>query len=167
MEVYRDVKGYEGLYQVSNLGNVKSLNYNRGGKERILKPSYSVGYLKVSLCLNKAVKNRKIHQLVAEAFLNHKSCGHNLVVNHINFNKTDNRVDNLEIVTARENCNHKHIKSSSKYTGVTWYKSSKKWMSQITINGKNKHLGYFDSELKASNAYELALNKIKNELCLV
>ena len=77
-EVWKDVKNYEGLYQVSNLGNVKSLRFN---KERILKTSLSgIGYHKVSLCDVGLVKTHKIHKLVAIAFLDHTPCGFELVV---------------------------------------------------------------------------------------
>jgi hypothetical protein len=157
-EEFRDVEGYEGLYQVSNLGNVKSLIY---GKERILKLSFDgSGYLKIDLYKNKIQKTIHIHQLVAMAFLNHTPCGMKLVVNHKDFNKLNNNVENLEIVTSRENTNKKHFKSSSKYTGVNWHKNRNKWQSQILINGKIIYLGLFKTELEASNAYELKLKTL-------
>ena len=154
-EEFRDVDGYDGVYQVSNLGRVKSLWF---GKERILKGKINTpGYLDIGLYKDNKGKTRAIHQLVSVAFLGHKPGGYKLVVNHINFNKLDNRAVNLEIVTARENTNHKHLKSTSFYTGVSWHKKSKKWNSQIYVNGKVKHLGVFTDELEASNAYQIAL----------
>ncbi len=157
-EEFRDVDGYDGVYQVSNLGRVKSFKF---GKERILKVNInSSGYLTIGLYKDNKEKRRTIHQLVAVAFLGHKMGGYKLVVNHINFNKLDNRVVNLEIVTARENTNRKHLKSSSIYTGVCWHKKSKKWNSQIYVNGKIKNLGYFTDELEASNAYQIALKNL-------
>ena len=93
-EVWRPVRGYEGLYEVSNYGRVKSLKRNTA-HERIMKPiKDSYGYLIV--CLNKNGKqtNKKIHRLVAEAFIPNPN---NLPqVNHKNEIKTDNRVENLE-----------------------------------------------------------------------
>lgn len=157
MEEFRNIEGYEGYYEVSNYGNVKSFHRN---KETILKPTFSKGYFQVTLCKKGSVKYKTIHKLVAEAFLNHKPCGSKLVINHINFNILDNRVENLEIVTTRENSNQKHLKSSSKYTGVSWDKNSNKWKSQIWINRKKKHLGYFINELEASNAYQNELKQI-------
>jgi len=158
MEIWKEVKGYEGIYEVSNLGNVKSLNYNGTKKEKELKICYdSDGYCIVSLFKNKVSKTRKVHQLVAESFLNHTPNGMKLVVNHINFIRNDNRLENLEIISQRINTNLKHLKSSSKYTGVSWYKSMNKWVSQIKINGKQKNLGYFKTELEAHNAYQKAL----------
>jgi hypothetical protein len=162
-EIWKDILDYEGLYQVSNLGNIKSLNYRGHGNEGLLKPSLnSKKYYLVGLCKNKKSKSKQVHQLVAMSFLNHKPCGHKLVVNHINFIKTDNRLENLEIITQRENANHKHLKSTSKYVGVYWSNKSKKWISQITIGEIPKNLGSFDNELEASQYYENAVIAIKN-----
>jgi hypothetical protein len=158
MEIWKEVKGFDG-YLISNLGNVKSFRRNR---EKILNPAIdSSGYLTVSLYDNKIKCTKKIHQLVAVAFLNHNNCGYKLVVNHINFNKIDNNVFNLEVVSARVNCNRKHLKSSSKYTGVGWHKQHLKWHAQIIIDKKKIHLGYFINEIDASNAYQEKLLSIQ------
>lgn len=151
IEIYKDIIGYEGLYKVSNLGNVKNI------KDKQMKLSLYYGYLKVNLTTDRISKTRLVHQLVAESFLNHKRCGFKLVINHIDFNKSNNNVNNLEIITARENCNKKHLKSSSIYTGVSWNKRASKWQSYIMINGKQKHLGLFSDELEASNQYKKEL----------
>ena len=165
MEIWKDVEDYEGMYQVSNLGRVKSLARKSSAghnlQEKIRKtPINTHGYSSVVLCKDGSKKTEAVHQLVAVAFLNHEPCGFNLVVNHIDFNKTNNNVNNLEIVTTRENTNRKHVKSSSKYTGVSWYKPSSKWKATIGINGKQEHLGYFKCEIAASRAYQTALNEI-------
>lgn len=169
MEVWKSIKDYPN-YEISNLGNVKSLKrikLNKGKypfiiNEKILKKATDAyGYYHVRLSNNSIVKTCKIHQLVSEAFLNHIPCGYKLVVNHINFIKTDNRIENLELITVRENTNRKHLKSNSKYTGVSWSKSNKKWQSQIFINGKNIHLGFYDNEIKAHLAYINKLNDIQ------
>lgn len=107
-EIWRDIQGYEGLYQVSNLGRVKSLKRktinNRCFKERILKTGLeTVGYYSVVLCKEKQ-KTKTIHRLVAETFIpnpNNYPC-----VNHKNGIKTDNRIENLEWCTYRENTKH-------------------------------------------------------------
>lgn len=108
-EVWKDIDGYEG-YQVSNLGNVKSLNYKCTGKERILSPGIKNGYLYVGLCKDGKRKDYYIHRLVAEAFIPNPfklPC-----VNHKNEDKTDNRVENLEWCTYSYNntYNNRHLK---------------------------------------------------------
>lgn len=158
IEIWKDVIGYESLYKISNLGNIKSLGNNKTRKEKSLKPSISsTGYLNVVLGKKGKKIGKTIHQLVAEAFLNHKPCGYKLVINHKNFIRDDNRVENLEIVSQRVNTNKKHIRSTSKYVGVYWHKSNKHWSSSIQINGKQKHLGTFKTEIDAHNAYQKAL----------
>ena len=95
MEEWRDIKGYEGKYMVSNKGNIKSLNYRRTGKEKIIKgvPD-GHGYLQVKLYKDGKDKKGKIHRLVAQAFLENPNSLPE--VNHKNEDKTDNRVENLE-----------------------------------------------------------------------
>lgn len=167
MEIWKDIPGYEGLYQINNLGVVKSLfRYDSMGRiiyEKTLTQHNSNGYLKVTLCKNRISKRFSVHQLIAMAFLNHKPCGFKLVVNHINFIKTDNRVENLEIVTHRENTNRKHLESTSKYVGVHLDKEKNKWRSTIVVNGKQKHLGYFIDEIDAHNTYQKALSELNKK----
>ena len=117
----------------------------------------SKGYLKVGLYKDGKIKVRVIHQLVAESFLNHTVDGHKLVVDHISNVKTDNKLENLQLITSRENVSKDRKGGTSKYTGVCWYSRYNKWLSRIDINGKTKNLGYFNIELEASNAYQLAL----------
>lgn len=160
-EIWKDIKGYDN-YKISSFGNVKSLNYMNTKTESILKIKLDKsGYYHVGLWKNGVPKTRTVHSLVAESFLNHTACGRKLVINHIDFNKLNNNVDNLEIVTMRENSNRKHIKSSSVFVGVSWYKRYKKWMAQIVINKTRINLGYFTSEIEASNAYQNKLQQLK------
>lgn len=164
-EEFRDIPGYEGIYQVSNLGNVKSLPrniYNYKGsflsKEKVLKPGKnSRGYYSVNLFQDSKVSNFQIHILVAKAFLGHQPCGHKLVVDHINNDKSDNSLENLQLITHRVNLS-KDKKGVSKYTGVHWCNAKKRWVSKILINGKQIHLGSYNCELAASLAYQ---NKLK------
>jgi len=159
-EIWKDIKDYEGLYQISNLGRVKSLYFNN---ERILKVQQKTnGYFIVSLCKDAINKTKKVHQLVAIAFLGHIPCGNNLVVDHINRIKTDNHLENLQVITHRENLS-KDKKGTSKYTGVSWCKRNKKWFCSIRINKIQKQLGYFKIELEAHQAYQLALKELLNE----
>lgn len=167
-EIFKDVPGYEGIYQVSNLGRVKSLeridSNNHPVKERILKASdRGHGYLSVSLA-NGGIKYKRVHQLVAMAFLNHIPNGYMLVCDHINNIKNDNRLSNIRIITNRENTNLKHIKSSSQFTGVSWEKKNHKWRARIQINGKDKNLGMFTNEIEASEAYQNKLATLNTKL---
>jgi len=155
-EIWKEIDYYKD-YKISNLGNVKSLKFS---KERILKYNITKsGYCQVILCKNGKTKEKKIHQLVAIAFLNHNIRGHEVVINHKNFIKTDNRAENLELVTQRENTNRKHCKSSSEYVGVYWNKKLNKWQSSILINKKSKYLGVFNIEIDAHLAYQKELTK--------
>ena len=159
-EIWKDVVGYEGVYEVSDLGNVKSLKFN---KEKVLTNNLNRnGYLQVGLSKRGRVKSKGIHQLVAEAFLNHKPCGFKLVVDHQNGVRKDNRLENLQIITSRKNTSKDIKGGTSKYTGVSWCKKSNKWRSQININNKVKYLGSFTDELKASEVYQNELSNIIN-----
>ena len=158
-EIYKDIPNYEGHYQVSNLGNVKSIKFK---KERILKCSYTkTGYGFVNLCLNNKVTLRQVHQLVAMAFLNHKPNGHTLVVDHIDNNPLNNKLENLQVITQRQNSSKDKKGYSSKYVGVSWNKRSKKWMALLKLDGKLKSLGYFKDEYQAHLAYQKEIKKIK------
>jgi len=155
-EIWKDVLGYEGLYQVSNLGKVKSLN-----KSKILKPGKTpYGHLFVNLYKEKKAKSRTVHQLVAVAFLNHKPCRFEAVIDHVDNNRTNNIVSNLQITTQRANLSKSNKEKTSKYIGVIWHKSSKKWRSSIRIGSSRKYLGYFENEFDAHLAYQKELNLI-------
>jgi hypothetical protein len=170
-EIWKDITGYEGIYQISNMGRVYSLPKDwiggSGGKRfhngKLLKEQENRGgYLYVNLYKNSKLKKYKTHQIVAMMFLNHIPCGYNLVVDHINNVKTDNRLSNLQLLSNRDNI-HKSLKShSSKYIGTHYNKNRSRWVSQIYINGKIKHLGSFDCELKAHLAYKQAIKEIQN-----
>ena len=156
-EIFKNVENYDGLYQVSNLGRVKSL-YNGG---RILKATISNNYLQVGFFKLKVQKKRKVHQLVAEAFLGHKTDGTTkLVVDHIDNNKLNNNLNNLQIISHRENISKDIMVKTSKYTGVCFDKKSKKWRSQIMNNRIKEHLGFYVNEIEASRAYQNRLKEI-------
>jgi hypothetical protein len=161
METYKYIPNYEGIYQVSNLGNVKSLKF---GYEKILKGGLSKGrYLTVSLNKNGNRKTYYIHKLVAMTFLNHKPKNHTLVIDHIDNNKLNNKLSNLQIITHRENSSKDKKGCYSKYTGVTWRKNRNKWQSSIKTNGVVKYLGNFKKEYDAHLAYQKALKEINND----
>jgi hypothetical protein len=158
-EIFKNVKDYEGLYQISNLGRVKSFVKWRGQPERILKgrPDKK-GYLNVILYKNKKSKNFRIHKLVALNFLKHGP--YNLVVDHINNIKTDNRLNNLQLITNRLNISKDVKNKTSKYTGVSYDKKNKKWRASISINKKQINLGRYNTQELARDKYINALNKL-------
>ena len=100
-EIWRDIEGYKGLYQISNKGHVKSLKW---GKERILRPMINTsGYYCIILCNDSVKKAFQLHRLVAQAFI--PNLYNKPQVNHLDENKLNNCVDNLEWATAKENIN--------------------------------------------------------------
>ena len=104
-EIWKDVKGYEGLYKVSDLGNVKSLNYNKTKAEKLMTPFVSNGYLRIRLHNKGIYKTHMVHRLVCFSFLENSIKDQ---VNHINGIKSDNRLINLEWVTQSENELHSY-----------------------------------------------------------
>jgi hypothetical protein len=141
-EEWRTILGYD--YEVSNLGNVKNV---KTGK--ILKCALVTnGYLQTTL-YNKGQKRFKVHRLVLQTF---NPTEEDLECNHKNHIKTDNRLCNLEWVSKSQNMRfRKKWKSLSKYKGVSFDK--KKWRTQCSLNGKQIHLGYFDTEEEGAKAY--------------
>ena len=100
-EIWDNIEGFEG-YQVSNLGRVKSLGNNKARKEKILKPFINKDcYHQVKLCKNGKAKTFMVHRLVYEAFCGEIPSGYE--VNHINEDKTDNRLCNLNLMTRKDN----------------------------------------------------------------
>lgn len=159
-------------YEISSNGRVKSLEkvrQVRNGffcirKEKILKPILDgkKNYLLISLRIDKKPKNYLVHRLVAQCFI--KNDANELTVNHKNGIKTDNRAENLEWCSQRENVSHCKGKEKklSKYVGVRLNRAgrdSKRWTSYIRIGIKRIYLGGFSTEIEASNAYKKALQE--------
>jgi hypothetical protein len=173
-EIWKDILGFEGLYQISNYGNVKSckrLVNSKSGSQRLVNEKLlslgkdKDGYLMAILCQDATKKTVKIHRLVADAFID-KINGKNLV-NHIDSEKSNNLFSNLEWVSSLENnCHRKSkLKYTSKYVGVSYHKRDKLFKAHIFINGKNIYLGSSKTEddaYKKRCDYELK-NNISNK----
>jgi len=171
IESWKDIPGYEGIYQISDAGRLKSLD---GFIEKLKGKSIKIGKL-LSICYdkkgyssrplfkNKKSKTFRIHVLVAMAFLGHIPCGYKVVVDHKNNNKKDNRVCNLQIITQRKNASKD--KKGDKYTcgstGVSFIESRKTpYECRIKISNKTIYLGVFKTEKEASDMYLKALKNI-------
>jgi hypothetical protein len=132
MEIWKEIKDYEGLYDISNLGRVKSLakyvnnskgtlNYN---KERILCNVKKNGYYKIKLCKEGKIKTLLVHRLIAIAFI--PNLENKPFINHINGIRDDNRIKNLEWCTPKENSTH------AVRIGLSDYKGEKNHKSKLT-----------------------------------
>lgn len=150
MEIWKDIKGYEGRYQVSTLGRIKSLVSYFGTHEKIMKgqPVWT-GYLRVCLVKDGKSKMHTIHRVVAETFIPNPQ--NKPIVNHIDGDITNNCVDNLEWVTFKENSN----KSKN-------VKTSQRWNSIKVIDSLGN---IFDSYREAGRHYGISANTVKND-CL-
>lgn len=164
-EIWKDIKGYEGLYQVSNLGNIRSLKFKNNiiEKERIrvLRQQLRNGYLTINLTKNGKRKNYQIHRLVAQEFISNPN--QYSIVNHKDYKKTNNRVDNLEWCTQKYNvnysiCNMKnkvHVKNTETY-GI-YYREKH---NNYEVNLKKKYYGKFSNYNEAKKKRDEILNEL-------
>lgn len=151
MEEFKDIEGYEGLYKISNLGNVK----NKHG--RILKPGISRGYLNVGMCKNKIQKTLYVHRLVAETFINNPE--NKEYIDHINGMKTDNRIENLRWATHSENMMNINVQSNNKLQIKGIRKCQESFQAYITKNRKctSKNFKELEEAISWRKAKELEL----------
>lgn len=155
-EIWRDVLGFEGLYQVSNLGKVKRLvrevhknnNLTQIFPEKLIPSQKHInGYYSVHLSNGIERKRLSLHRVVGMAFLD--KIPNKEEINHIDCDKSNNQLTNLEWVNRSENQSYafKFKQKTSKYTGVCFFKN--KWISNICINGKKIQIGKFNTEQEA------------------
>lgn len=178
-EIWKPVKGYEGLYEVSNLGRVRSLDrtITKAGrygmmdvvrKGKLLKPQLGKsGYLCIILCKLGKSKMIFVHRLVATSFIGDIDEEHE--VNHIDYNRTNNKLENLEIVTHAENMHHSAInfckphKSKRNELRCIWLYNGKKGMKYIVgIRHKRirTYIGRFSTLEEAIKARDKAYEEI-------
>lgn len=142
MEIWKDVVGYEGLYQVSNVGAIRSLDRKKTRNKGKQKVSWKMktpilrrkdGYLQINLWKDGEVKTEKVHRIVARAFL---GCGEEgQQINHKDWDRTNNRAENLEWCDAKYNAQHKSPEAMSKAGG--WCgKDRRRPIRQKTICGE-------------------------------
>lgn len=150
LEIWKPVLEFEGRYEVSNMGNVRGIK-----KGKLLSPTLRFGYPRVSLLLpNGKKKNAVVHRLVLEAFIGKSD----LTTDHINSIKTDNRLENLEYVSIREN-QHRKCSKVNDFVGTYFNKLNNKWKVQICVLNKRIWLGQYDTREEARKVYREAFEK--------
>ena len=150
VEEFRFIPDTNDEYMVSNLGNVKSLK--RGKEIYLKKPLSRAGYPHVALRVNGITKTKNVHQLVAITFLCHIPNGIGLVIDHIDNDKTNNNVYNLRIVSNKFN-------TTRSRKGYSFSKQKGKWHVRTMSNGKIFHVGFYNTEVEAREAYLNALKE--------
>lgn len=150
IEIWKIIPNYPD-YQISNLGNIQSLKFN---KIKPIKSSLSSGKLQTKLTKNGIQTNFKISTLVAITFLNYDFTTKK-VVKHLDNDKLNNRLDNLKIVSFRETCLNK-INSQSKHPTIQ--RNFSGFSSKFRLNGKRITLTKFQTEDEAFNAYKSMTN---------
>ena len=151
-EIWEQIKGYEDSYEVSDLGRVRSTKRN---KTIILKPQkHCRKYYSVGLYKNGNNKNYLIHRLVYENFVGDVPT--NLTIDHIDGDHFNNRLNNLQLLTNRENVSKYYAgtKKTSRFTGVCWHRN--RWQADIRKGNKKIRLGRFITESQAALAYQKA-----------
>lgn len=140
------------------------LSVSRGMKSKTLSPNdNSNGYKFVNLSVDNNIKQKYIHRIVVEAFIGEIPDGFH--VNHIDKNRGNNKLDNLEILCPSSNSAHANIgNGSSKYPAVSWNSSRKKWIGMFKYKNKSIYCGGFDTEEDAFKAVKLKAKEIGKEL---
>ena len=164
-EVWRSISGYV-EYQVSNIGRVRNASTGK-----ILKCRYrgkKKNYLAVALYKDGKQTNYSVHRLVANEFIPNPE--NKEQVDHIDGNKENNTFTNLRWATNSENqINNRHPRAhhTSVYKGVSLHKPSGKWISKITLNNHQIHLGLFSDEVLAAKTYDEKAKELFGEYAVL
>jgi len=166
MEIWKDIKDYEGYYQISNLGRVKSLyriiKHEAKGEiiilQKILKVWFSSGYFRITLWKNNKRKTKTIHRLIALNFIPNPE--NKKEINHKNGIKTDNRIENLEWCTHKENMHHAIKNGLINCKGESSL-SSKLIEKEILLIRKKRKEGYtYEALAKQFNVHLVTIFRI-------
>lgn len=156
-EIWKKIEDSDYKWEISNMGRLKRVEaFHKKYEGTItLGRKDNRGYRRISIKINGEYTEFKVHRLVARYFLNGYS--EELTVNHKNFDKSDNRLSNLELLTIRENIYHYQknkvqSESTSSRIGVAFHRGIGKWTTRITYNKKRYSLGVFDTEDEAVQA---------------
>lgn len=147
MEIYKDIIGFEGLYKISNLGNVFGIKRNKVLKNRINK----TGYYQIKLTKNSKRKSFLIHRLIAIHFI--PTDDFSLEVNHINADRKDFRIENLEWVTRNQNQKHSCV------IGNNFRKLNKEKVEKIRLD--NRKYKFISEEYGVSTSVICNIKKNK------
>ena len=166
-EIWKDISGYEGVYQISNIGRVRKTKNRKDGLPGnqflyMAKTDNGNGYDYITLHKNGTRKNHYIHRLVASAFIENpqkKNC-----VNHIDYNRKNNNVDNLEWCTCKENIRHSAIHMSgprqqTNNTGEKYIHKRRYGGFEVVVN--RRYLGKYADIKEAIRERDLYIEKIK------
>lgn len=162
-EIWKDIVGYEGQYQISNLGNVLSLNYMHTRKPHLLKTRKTYdGYNRVNLCMNGKAESVSIHSLVAKAFIPNPD--NKPQINHIDGNKDNNCVSNLEWVTGKENIHHAISTGLRKAENHIYPKGVSHYASKpiLQYDLKGNFIKKWDCQSDAARFYNIPVGSINN-----
>lgn len=163
---WEDMVGTNGRYKIRLAEDNRTVEV---GRRRGVKRNPTLKFRRLneyhvfSICYTaESVKTMKAHQLSYKQWVDNSymPSGLKMVIDHIDGDIDNNHPDNLRLVTHRENCSKERTKKSGLPTGVVWSKEKRKYVAQITIEMKNKNLGYFHDPSEASQAYQDALHRI-------
>ena len=169
-EIWKAVLGYEGYYEVSNMGNVKSvdrvvvnkLGYSSKRKGKIIKLGVnSMGYYVIDLCKYSVRDRRLVHRLVAKHYMENFEAVPNLEVDHIDQNPKNNLIENLRMSTHSQNLINTGLATKMKSKGVT--RVDGKWLAKIMKDYKPITIGRFINKADAINAYNLKATELFGE----
>lgn len=154
-ETWKSIPEYEGLYEVSDSGKVRSF-LRKNGLLKLMRDSY--GYRQVHLSKNGKVTRYKVHRLVASLYLGLTPEKH---VDHKDSDRANNHVSNLRVCTLEENLRFNNVRKNktSQYVGVSSDKAGK-WRAQIQVGKKKKMIGTYSTEAEAHEAYQTALKDV-------